>query len=291
MKRLAIALGLAVLGLAGSPVVLPLGSAAAYVPTAEEIFAQLAMQAPAVSRAIFETRSVVLAPDLEAAARAAETRGGAEPELIEIPERGFRQRVYWIRDRLLAIETFSNDGEPLHVYLDEGMGAAGRALAADRHFETSDLLHPYIPFMGGSLADWRSGLAAWGIDPRRVSLVYSHKKGTLYRLGARDGPGAVFVPGRFALASLETQIVGAGGPVRLTIEFSGAIILGKSKKRDKLLHFPHTVTFLLEGEPFKLTKLTAFRADPPLNAFPLERLREQMPAVAAPLTLEEHGIR
>ena len=71
---------------------LPLGSAAAYVPTAEEIFAQLALQAPAVSRAIFETRSVVLAPDLEAAARAAETRGGAEPEMIEIPERGFRQR-------------------------------------------------------------------------------------------------------------------------------------------------------------------------------------------------------
>ena len=68
MKRLAIALGLAVLGLAGSPVVLPLGSAAAYVPTAEEIFAQLAMQAPAVSRAIFETRSVVLAPDLEVSA-------------------------------------------------------------------------------------------------------------------------------------------------------------------------------------------------------------------------------
>lgn len=247
-------------------------TAQAYVPTAEELFVQFALQVPLVSRGIFETRTLVFDATPRAADRVADAAGAAEPEPLELPERGFRQRVYWVRDSLLAIETFSPGGEPLHIYLDEGLEPVSRDLGT-RHFEAIDVIHPYIPFMGGRPSDWREGLAAWGIDPWRVGMRPGYKLRNLYRLG-EDGAAAYLDPARLALVSLEARVFNGARPIALTMTFSEALVVGESTKREEQLHFPRVVNFHLNGRLFKQVRVANFRADPPLNAFPLARLRE-----------------
>jgi hypothetical protein len=224
-----------------------------------------------VSRGIIETRTLVFdaAPRAD---RAGEGAGAAEPEPQELPERAFRQRIYWLRDALLAIETFSLAGEPLHIYLDEGIEPLSRDLAA-RHFEPLDVIHPYLAFMGGRPADWRAALAAWGIDPWQVGMRPGYKLRNLYRLG--DEQAAAYLdPARLALVSLETQVHNGARPIALALTFSEALVLGESTKREEQLYFPRIVNFFVNGRLFKQVRTTGFRADPPLNQFPLQRLRE-----------------
>ena len=283
-----LAIGLAA-GLASGLVCIAVPAARAYVPSADELFTQLGLQVPAVSRAIFETRALVFDATPRASDRLAEVEGGVEQEPVELPERAFRQRVYWIRDALLAIETLSREGAPLHVYLDEGVAPVSLDLTAQRHFEAIDVIHPFILFMGGRPADWRAGLAAWGIDPWRVGLRPGYKQRNLYRLGDADGPAAYFDPARLALVSLETRILNGAHPVTLTMDFSEAIVLGENLKREEQLYFPRIVNFFINGRLFKQVRVATFRADPPLNAFPLARLRDQARGEARALTLQPGG--
>jgi hypothetical protein len=276
MNQQRVAWGLVAACLAASP-------ARAYVPSAEELYTQLALQAPAIIRVIFETRTLVFDPSQTD--RLAETVGGAENEPRELPERGYRQRVYWIRDALLAIETSSREGEPLHVYLNEGIAPVSLDLG-HRHFEAADVIHPFIPFMGGRPVDWREGLAAWGINPWRVGLRPGYKQRNLYRLGDPEGPAAYFDPARLALVSLETRILNGAHPIMLTMDFSQAVVLGETLKREEQLYFPRVVNFFINGRLFKQVRAITFRVDPPPNAFPLNRLRERARGAPRLLTLQ-----
>jgi hypothetical protein len=245
------------------------------------------LQVPTVTRAIFETRTLVFDPTPRAADRLADSAGAAgavEPEPQEQPARGFRQRIYWMRDGLLAIETFALSGEPLHIYLDEGVEPVSRDLGAARHFEPLDVIHPYVPFMGGRPADWREALSAWGIDPWHVGMRPGYKLRNLYRLG-EDGAAAYLDPARLALVSLEARVLNGAHPIALTLNFGEWLVLGESTKREEQLNFPRVVDCFVNGRLFKQVRVTGFRPDAPLNAFPLARLRELAGPVQRPLTL------
>ena len=257
----------------------------AYVPAAEELFTQLGLQVPTVTRAIFEARTIVFDAAPRPADRLADVPGGVEAEPVDQPERGYRQRVYWIRDQLLAIETFSREGAPLHVLLAEGVAPVSLDLQAARHFEALDVIHPYIPFMGGRPADWRDALASWGIDPWTVGLRPGYKLQNLYRIGAPDGPAAYLDPRRLALVTLETRVLNGAHPIALRMDFAEALVLGDNLKREEQLYFPRVVNFSVNGRLFKQVRVVTFRADPPQNAFPLARLRDLARNVPRPLAL------
>lgn len=261
-------------------------SALGYVPTPAELFAQWGAQVPQVNRAILELHTTVFDP---AAARPPDPEGGAEPVWPELAERGFHQRVYWIRDTLLAVETFTPQGEPLHLYLDEGLGVTSLDLAGDRHFDPLDVLHPYLPFLGGTVTDWKRGLAEWGIVPTRVSLMPTGKGRTWYRVGGEDA-AALLIPGRLALAGLETTVLGGPQPLHLSVRFSDAsLIAGESDNREELLYVPHSATVFLEERPLKVIKVARLDADPPLSAFPLERLRRAARIEPQPIRIGGEG--
>ena len=259
--------------------------ARAYVPSAQDLFGQLALQVPLVSRAILDLRVLVFDPAPRQGDLPAEGEGSVEPEPVEQPERGFRQRLYWIRDQLAAVETFSNTGELLHVYVHEGVAEAVANLGATRHFETLDVLHPYLPFMGGRPDDWRQGLAQWGIQPWRVGLRPGYKLRNLYRVGMPGAPAAYLDPNRLALVALETRILTGGAPLRLSVNFGEAVLLGENLKREEQMYFPRVTSFFLNGRLFKQIRVVRALTDPPLTAFPVARLREQARPEARPPSL------
>jgi hypothetical protein len=259
-------------------------SARAYVPSAQDLFTQLSLQVPLISRAIIDLRVLVFDPAPKQGDLPAEGEGSVEPEPVEQPERGFRQRLYWIRDQLAAVETFSNSGELLHVYVNEGL-AEGAVNLGTRHFETLDVLHPFLPFMGGRPDDWRQGLAQWGIQPWRVGLRPGYKLHNLYRVGMPGAPAAYLDPARLALVSLETRILTDGAPLRLSVNFSEAVLLGENLKREEQLYFPRVASFFLNARLFKQVRVVRAQADPPLTAFPVARLRDQARPAAHTLSL------
>jgi hypothetical protein len=259
--------------------------ARAYVPSAQDLFDQLSLQVPLVSRAILDLRVLVFDPAPRQGDLPAEGEGSVEPEPVEQPERGFRQRLYWIRDQLAAVETFSNTGELLHVYVNEGVAEGAVNLSQTRHFETLDVLHPFLPFMGGRPDDWRQGLAQWGIQPWRVGLRPGYKLRNLYRVGMPGAPAAYLDPTRLALVSLETRILTDGAPLRLSVNFGEAVLLGENLKREEQLYFPRVASFFLNGRLFKQIRVVRALTDPPLAAFPLARLREQARPLAHSLSL------
>jgi len=272
---------LALLGLLAAPPAL-----LAYVPSAQDLFTQLALQVPAVSRAIVDVRVLVFDPAPRQADLPSGGEASVEPEPVEQPERGFRQRLYWIRDQLSAVETFSSSGEPLHVYLNEGLAAASVDLGA-RHFENLDVLHPYLPFMGGRPDDWRQGLAEWGIQPWRVGLRPGYKLRNLYRVGMPGAPAAFLDPARLSLVGLETRILTDGAPLRLSVTFGEAVMLGENLRREEQLYFPRVASFFLNGRLFKQIRVIRAFSDPPLSSFPLARLREQAKPSPRTLSLRE----
>jgi hypothetical protein len=247
----------------------------AYVPSAQELFRQLSLQVPTITRAILDLRVLVFDPAPKQGDLPAEGEGSVEPEPVEQLERGFRQRLYWIRDQLAAVETFSIEGELLHVYLNEGMAEGAVNLSAHRRFEVLDILHPYLPFMGGRPDDWTQGLAQWGIQPWRAGLRPGYKLRNLYRVGMPGAPAAYLDPARLALVALETRILTDKAPLRLSITFAEAVVLGENVKREEQLYFPRVTSLFLNGRLFKQIRLVRALADPPLNAFPLSRLRDQ----------------
>lgn len=283
--------------LLGALIALSLGpppAARGYVPPLAELYARLSERRPVVSRAILETRVTVYDPAARAQDDpAAELGEGLPVRPAVLPERGFRQRIYWIRDRLLAVQTLDGEGTPLHLYLDEGLGPISGDLAGGRHFDPLDVLHPYVPFMGATLHDWRDGLHRWGVFPERVRLERAAKERTRYVLEGRDGGAAVLERQGLGLRRIETTVRFGERRLPLSLAFGPAYIYGESEERADLLRFPRTVLVRLDGRLIKKIALVRLDYEPSLREFPLEALREQARGLAEahPPSLLEHGIQ
>lgn len=191
----------------------------------------------------------------------------------EISAREFHQRIYWIRGRLLAIETISKSGDLLHFsMLDEGH-AFQAAVSAERKFSDADLLPPYLPFLSALENQWRGGMEYWGISPTEVNLALGEKGAILLKL--TDGPDrAVYMNQQWLRPEkMVTVIAGNGKPQVLTIEFGDFLVFQRYFEGMQESHYPGRVDFLLDGRLFKQSHVLKFRANPAMRRFPLLRLR------------------
>ncbi len=270
VKRLAPWMAIVLLGAAGFT--LPVAPALAYVPSQEDLLAQLAAGAPGVSSAILELRCSVfpLPPPANAVP-------GAQP--MADPARSFRQHVYWQRGRLLAVETVAEDGALLHVLLQEGGFIQAAQVTAARQFSLADVRPLMFPFLEGTVAAWRDELGYWGVRPAAVDLVLV-KTAQWYRL--TDGPDRALFVDKDSLrpARLVTQVQGGPVPWLVSVEFSDFVSFATKGPEKDQLTIPRRVTYALNGAAFKDVRMTGFEVDPPARRIPLARLRQL--AAAAP---------
>jgi hypothetical protein len=117
--------------------------ALAYVPSVDDLWARLAAGAPEIRSAIEDTETLVYDP----AAAGGDTPADAPKPLAG---REFRQRIYWQRGGLLAVETTGFDGTLLHLSLRDGYRTYSRALSSTRVFAESDLRPLLYPFLEAS---------------------------------------------------------------------------------------------------------------------------------------------
>lgn len=260
----------------------------AYEPPLSEIYTRILMRSPDVSVAVINTRTVVF----DAGRTVVSASALSELAPAELPERSFRQDIYWIRDRLLAVETFDNQGQLVHFYHDEGAGATVASLAPGRDFMLLDVLHPFMPFLATTAAGWNEGLQLWGVLPTQATFHRSPKGVLWYELQEAPHKRVRVDTDFYRPALLETTIDRGNRASVLRIEFSNFFIEGGLQAPEANLIFPGTTHFLLDGVLFKEVIVRDMQANPSLNSMPITRLREKAaelrlrqpePAETAPL--------
>ncbi|MBI3993209.1 MAG: hypothetical protein HY342_08040 [Candidatus Lambdaproteobacteria bacterium] len=274
----AAALGIALLcGFSASP-------AWAYEPTLGEIYTRILERSSVYAGAILSLENMVYDAQPGVIAEASQEQTDREPAVM--PAWGFRQRVYWLRRGFLAIETFDMEGKPLHYYYDEGFGETSVNLDAVRQFETVDILHPFLPFLGESRSAWEKGATTWGILPQRVTINRTPKGNVLYGLQEAHGKAVWVDAVDYLPLRVESVALGGNHIAELRIEFGPYMIFGEQTDESRNLVFPRSVLFLLNGRLFKRSVLKDMDYDPNMREFPLTRLRQRAQALRSQSTAE-----
>lgn len=243
----------------------------AYEPPLSEIYTRILLRSPQVSAAVIKTRTIVF----DAGRTVVSASALSEMPPAEVPERGFRQDIYWIRDRLLAVETFDDQGRLLHFYHDEGTGATVYNLTREREFTVLDTLHPFLPFLASTAAGWNKGLQLWGVLPTQATFHRSPKGVLSYELQEAPRKRVRVDTEHYRPALLETTVDRSNRASVLRIEFSNFLLEGDQQKPEDNLIFPGSTHFLLDGVLFKEVIVQDLRANPGLATMPITRLREK----------------
>jgi len=142
------------------------------------------------------------------------------PEAVapfELKESGFLQRVVWVRDEVLLMETTDTGNKPLHWYISEpGLPPLASNLGNSRLFSEEDVVFPPLMLMTKSPARLKSYLNALGIRPDAVGIV--QYDGTIgYRLGTKN-EYLLVDPETFKVLEInrEVQIQGRFYPLRIS---------------------------------------------------------------------------
>jgi hypothetical protein len=249
------------------------GSAAlAYIPPVDDLWARLAEGVPRIKSAIVETETEVYDP--EAPLPAAAAPGQPAPGPVPLKDRGFRQRLYWQRGTILAVETLAADGTPVHLLLQNGYRTYARALSSKAVFSEADLRPLLFPFLEGSATAWRDELVFWGIQPLSVDLVLSDTKAYL-RLGEGAEPSLWIDRQTDLPVKLETQVAG-GVPLKLELRFSDFMPVAPKNADAANPRLPKVVSYRVNGRLFRKSTVVEVQADAPLRAFPVVRWRQDL---------------
>ena len=284
-ERTALAVLLAVLsGVAWSG-----GAAFAYVPPVDDLWARLADGVPRIKSAIVETETQVYDPGAPLPVPSAP--GQLAPGPVPVKGREFRQRLYWQRGTILAVETLAADGAVAHLFLQNGYRTYSRALTSKAVFSEADLRPLLFPFLEGSATAWRDELVFWGIQPVTVDLVLSGTRAYL-RLGEGAGPSLWIDRMTDLPFKLETQIAG-GAPLRMELTFGDFMPVAPKNADAKNPRLPKFVSYEVNGRLFRKTTVVEVQADAPLRSFPLARWRQELgiPETPPPFAFGSPGVR
>jgi len=243
-------------------------SASAYVPPVDDLWARLAAGTPPIQSAIVETDNLVYDPD----ALPADAGEAGRSAPVPVKARGFKQRMYWQRGSLLAVETLAADGSLAHLFLRNGYRTYSRALASRTVFSDADLRPVLFPFLEGSAAAWRDELVFWGIQPLTVDLVLSGATAFI-RLG-EGGDSSLWIDRMTDLPSRLTTQIPAPTPLRIELRFGDFMPVAPSDEDRGNPRLPKTVSYQVNGRLFRKTTVVDVQADVPGRSFPLARWRQ-----------------
>jgi hypothetical protein len=247
----------------------------AYVPPVDDLWARLTAGVPPIKSAIVDTENLVYdpaAPAPEGAPGSQNATGAPPPAPVPLKDRSFRQRLYWQRGGLLAVETSTADGTLAHLLLRNGYRTFAKSLVSAPAFAAMDL-HPVLfPFLEGSATAWHNELIYWGIQPVDVSLalVDTH---VYDRLGEAAG-GALWIdPIGDRPVKLQAKI---GGSAPLLMEMTYSDFIGVAPKEADAAdpRVPKTILYTVNGKLFRKTTVVEVQADATVRNFPIARWRQ-----------------
>ena len=165
----------------------------------------------------------------------------------EILEKSYRQKICFVRDEFISIETMDEDGEVLHVYIEEiGGQRTSENISMERFFSESDILFPPVVFFTKHLSLLKRSIGQYDILPASLELA-DLDRSIFYKVGTAHSFLMVdSVSFKVTMIEYPVQIRGRYFPVK--IEFSDWYPKKKA--------IPETVRFFINNRLFKETRLS-----------------------------------
>ncbi len=136
----------------------------------------------------------------------------------EISEKSFNQRIVFIRDEFLALETIDDEENTLHIYTKEiGGRHFSHNFTRDRVFTDEDVMLPDIIFYTKHATLMKAGLYEMGIAPMDVKIEHE-RYNDVYQLG-QDDENIKVDPDGFKILEINRQIQILGRYYPLNIKF------------------------------------------------------------------------
>lgn len=239
----------------------------AYVPPVADLWARLAAGAPPIRSAIIDTETLVYDPSVSGSGAP-----GEPPK--PVAGREFRQRIYWQRGAVFAVETTDAGGTPLHLLLRDGYRTYAQPLSTKRAFAETDLRPLLYAFLEASPSAWHDELVFWGIQPLAVDVML-YKTGIAYLLGEGAGQSLWIDPDSDRPIRLEVKVAGQV-PMRVTIQFAEFRAVAPKDADAANPRLPKVLSYEVNDRLFRRTTVTDVQADPSPRSFPMAKWRQQL---------------
>ncbi len=185
---------------------------------------------------------------------------------VEIPARGYKQMIHWKDGEVLVVETYSMNGQLLHLYYEYNKDLLSVSLNDNRTFEAEDIMPIQLRFRS-KFGEIRSkALQEVGIVNKEIEYHLREDNHVYLRIGdLESGHYALLNPKTYDLSAVHNRIWKPDGS-RLDLK-----IIFKNYEKYRWQTYPKVTEYFLEDQLFKRVSVSSVRT---ISRLPIKRLKE-----------------
>ena len=195
------------------------------------------------------------------------TEGNDIPEHpAEIPARGYKQMIHWKDGEVLVVETYSMNGQLLHLYFEYNKDLLSVSLNENRTFEAEDIMPIQLRFRS-KFGEIRSkALQEVGIVNKEIEYHVREDNHVFLRIGDYEsGHYALLNPKTYDLLVVHNRIW------KDDTSWINLKIIFKNYETYRWQTYPKVTEYYWDGQLFKRVNVSSVRT---ISRLPIKRLNE-----------------
>ena len=195
------------------------------------------------------------------------TEGNDIPEHpVEIPARGYKQMIHWKDGEVLVVETYSMNGQLLHLYYEYNKDLLSVSLNDNRTFEAEDIMPIQLRFRSKFSEIRSKALQEVGIVNKEIAYHVREDNHVYLRIGdLESGHYALLNPKTYDLSAIHNKIWKPDG------SWLDLKIIFKKYEKYRWQTYPKVTEYFLEDQLFKRVSVRSVRT---ISRLPIKRLKE-----------------
>ena len=185
---------------------------------------------------------------------------------VEIPARGYKQIIHWKDGEVLVVETYSMNGQLLHLYYEYNKDLLAVSLNDNRTFEAEDIMPIQLRFRS-KFGEIRSkALQEVGIVNKEIEYHVREDNHVYLRIGDLvSGHYALLNPKTYDLSAVHNRIWKPDG------SWLDLKIIFKNYEKYRWQTYPKVTEYFLDEQLFKRVSVSSVRT---ISRLPIKRLKE-----------------
>ncbi|MDP6430739.1 MAG: hypothetical protein QGI65_00460 [SAR324 cluster bacterium] len=185
---------------------------------------------------------------------------------VEITARGYKQMIHWKDGEVLVVETYSMNGQLLHLYYEYNKDLLSVSLNDKRTFEAEDIMPIQLRFRS-KFGEIRSkALQEVGIVNKEIEYHVREDNHVYLRIGdLESGHYALLNPKTYDLSAVHNRIWKPDG------SWLDLKIIFKNYEKYRWQTYPKVTEYFLKDQLFKRVSVSSVRT---ISRLPIKRLKE-----------------
>jgi len=185
---------------------------------------------------------------------------------VEIPARGYKQMIHWKDGEVLVVETYSMNGQLLHLYYEYNKDLMSVSLNDNRTFETEDIIPIQLRFRSRFSEIRSKALQEVGIVNKEIAYHVREDNHVFLRIGdLESGHYVLLNPKTYDLSAVHNKIWKADG------SWLDLKIIFKKYETYRWQTYPKVTEYFLEDQLFKRVSVSSVLT---ISRLPIKRLKE-----------------